>query len=75
MSERTLRAFVDRIEDGRATILLGDGGEQVTLPAGCLPQDAGEGSVLKVTIRLDDSATKQTEEIVDALVSRLERGQ
>ena len=75
MSEKTLRGFVDRIEDDRATILLGEDGDQVTLAADCLPDGAGEGSVLSVVIRFDDEATRHTEEIVYSLISRLERGQ
>ena len=75
MSEKTLRGFVDRIEDDRATILLGENGDQVTLPIDCLPEGSGEGSVLNVVIRFDDEATRHTEDIIDSLISRLERGQ
>ena len=75
MSEKTIRGFVDRIEDDLATILLGESGDQVTLPVDYLPQGAGEGSVLSVVIRLDDEATRHTEDIVDSLINRLERGQ
>jgi hypothetical protein len=75
VSEKTLRGFVDRIEDDRATILLGESGDQVTLPIDCLPDGAGEGSVLRVVIRFDDEATRHTEDIVDSLISRLESGQ
>ena len=75
MSKKTVRGFLDRIEDGFATILLGENGHQVTVPIDCLPDGAREGSVLSVDIRLDDEATKRTEGIVDSLISRLERGQ
>jgi uncharacterized protein len=69
-----LKAFVDRIENDQAFLLLGDSGDTAVWPRKLLPKEAAEGSVLRVTIRLDENATRQTENIVDTLIERLQRG-
>jgi hypothetical protein len=44
---KTTAVFVDAVENGRARLLLGD--DAFTVPAALLPEDAGEGSWLKLT--------------------------
>ena len=45
---RTTSVFVDAVENGRARLLLGD--DAFTVPAALLPDDAGEGTWLKLTV-------------------------
>jgi hypothetical protein len=44
------RAVVDRIVDGQAVLLVGDDEVEHHLPADELPEEAGEGAVLSVTV-------------------------
>jgi hypothetical protein len=44
---KTTAVFVDAVEEGRARLLLGD--DAFTVPATLLPDDAGEGTWLKLT--------------------------
>ena len=75
MSSKELKAFVDRIEGDNAVVLIGDEGRHAVWPLQDLPEGTREGSVLRVVVRLDDEATKQTEELVDSLIERLQRGE
>lgn len=72
---KEFKAFVDRIEGDRAVVLIGEEGRQAIWPLEYLPEGSREGSVLRVAIGLDEDATKQTEEIVDSLIDRLQRGE
>ena len=45
---KTTAVFVDAVEDGRARLMLGDDAFEV--PAALLPDDAREGSWLKLTV-------------------------
>jgi hypothetical protein len=74
VSSKEVRAFVDRIEEDGAVLLVGDEGRDAIWPVDSLPQGAREGSVLRVVIRLDEDATRQTEDVVDSLIERLQRG-
>ncbi len=47
-----LQATVDRIEEGRAVIAVLGGGEML-LPAARLPEDAGEGACLTISVDRD----------------------
>ena len=47
---KTTAVFVDTVENGRARLLLGD--DAFTVPAALLPDDAGEGSWLKLSATL-----------------------
>jgi hypothetical protein len=47
---KTTAVFVDAVEDGRARLMLGDDAFEV--PAALLPDDAREGSWLKLTATL-----------------------
>jgi hypothetical protein len=74
-ASRRTRAVVDRIEDGGAAVLFvgGDEGAQVELPASLLPEGAGSGSHLLVTVVLDEDARRAAEERVRALQEKLEK--
>ena len=67
-----MRAFVDRIEEGLATLLLGeDESVAVNLPVAWLPAGVREGMVLQVDLRPDLAATEaakaETQSLLDSL--------
>ena len=68
------RAVVDRIEDGgTAVLLVGEDEQKVELPASLLPEGAGSGSHLSVTVALDEASRKEAEDRVKALQEKLEK--
>jgi len=48
LTTKTTAVFVDAVEEGRARLLLGD--DAFTVPAALLPDDAGEGTWLKLSV-------------------------
>ena len=67
-----MRAFVDRIDEEVATLLLGeDESVTVSLPVAWLPGSAREGMVLQVDFQLDPAATgvaqAETQSLLDSL--------
>ena len=73
-SKRT-HAVVDRIEDGGTAVVHAGEGEEVKLelPASLLPEGAGEGSHLLITLSLDEDSRKASEDRVRGLQEKLER--
>lgn len=66
-----MKAVVDRFENGYAVVLLGEEEIALTVARELLPQEAGEGSWLKVRFELDWEETKRQEEKVRGLLKRL----
>jgi len=67
-----MRAFVDRIHDNLATLLLGDDESMsITLPVSCLPEGAKEGAVMRLVFELDSDATAAGSERVSELMDQL----
>ncbi len=50
---RTTRAFVDAVEEGIATLLVGE--RTVRVPAALLPDGAGEGAWVEITVAVVDA--------------------
>lgn len=75
MSSIRVRAFLDRVEEDRAVILVGEEGLEVVWPIDALPEGVREGSVLSFTVHVDEEAKEQTEQVVDSLIDRLRRGE
>jgi hypothetical protein len=67
-----VRAFVDQVSEGIATLLLGDD-ESVTahVPAAWLPKGAKEGTVLRTHFEVDEQATQQGKARVQGLMDEL----
>jgi hypothetical protein len=68
--------FLDRIEEGVATLLIGaDGGREETVAAGCLPPDARDGQRLRVredgSLAVDHEATASDRRAVEELMAEL----
>ena len=74
-AKKEFRGFVDRIEGDKAVLLVGEHEEwPVILPRELLPDGAGEGSVLRITIEFDSEqsaeAADQVSELIDKLTGR-----
>jgi hypothetical protein len=69
---QAVRAFVDRVEKGVATLLLGED-ESVTMhvPVAWLPPRAGEGAVLRARFELDKQAMRAAKARVQGLPDQL----
>jgi len=67
-----MRGFIDRIESGLATLLLGDD-ESVTVhvPLSWLPPGATEGAVLRLDLRLDEPAQEEGKRRTQSLLEEL----
>lgn len=75
MSIRVLRAFLDRIEGDLAVLLIEDISRPVHWPARELPEGVREGSVLRMTLQLDEAATHAAQDEIEILKNRLQRGE
>jgi len=68
-----MKAFVDRIENDMAVLLLGeDGNVQVNVPLSWLPPDVSEGIYLDVTFTVDKDTTKRAKDDVQALLESMD---
>ncbi len=74
-NSRRTHAVVDRLEDGGAAVLYAAEDESVKLelPASLLPEGAGPGSHLLITLALDEDSRRAAEERVRALQEKLEK--
>jgi hypothetical protein len=68
--DATRALFVDRLEGDRA-VLVSEAGDELDLPLALLPEGAGEGSWLSLTLRLDPERGAATRRAVAALRRRL----
>ncbi|WP_297963926.1 DUF3006 domain-containing protein [uncultured Anaerovibrio sp.] len=53
-----ISAYVDRIEEDLAVILLGDEEYQIEIPCSMLPDDINEGNYITLDIKKDKSTTQ-----------------
>lgn len=67
-----IRAFVDRIENGVAVLLIGEDEKQkLELPISCLPTGVREGNVLTITLTIEQKATQEGRVRVNKLIDEL----
>ncbi len=66
-----MKAVIDRFEGDYAVVLFGDEEVKVDIPKKLLPNDAGEGSWLKILFELDKEGTKKQEEKIAGLLDKL----
>jgi hypothetical protein len=67
-----IRAFVDQINEGIATLLLGDDESvHLTIPITWLPKGVREGMVLKMGVSIDEEGTKDGKKTIGELMDRL----
>ncbi|WP_040683361.1 DUF3006 domain-containing protein [Thermosinus carboxydivorans] len=66
-----LRAVIDRFEDEKAVLLVGDEEEQVLWPRCLLPAGAREGDILTMALAVDGDATRAAREEAETILRRL----
>ena len=64
-------AVIDRIEEGRAVLYIGESEEKVVFPAHLLPRELGEGDYLTLHIQADTARTRAAMEESKALLKEL----
>lgn len=73
------KAVLDRITDGTAVLLVGEGERELTLPAAALPTGAREGDCFRldtscgVSLVFDPAQTKGRRQALRARLDRLRR--
>lgn len=65
-------AVIDRFEDDKAVLLLGEDEKKVVFPVSELPEGAEEGDYLKIKITYDAEATAAAAEEAARLLKELE---
>lgn len=67
-----MKAFIDRIEAGIATLILsGDPQQVLTISVPLLPAGTREGSVVDITIILDEAETNASHQRIQTLLDSL----
>ncbi|MCL6628312.1 MAG: DUF3006 domain-containing protein [Armatimonadetes bacterium] len=70
--QKAFRAFVDRIENGKAVLIIGAYGKyQLIVPKDLLPEGADEGSVLSIIVRLDEEQSERVRERAQEMIQEL----
>jgi hypothetical protein len=68
-----VRAFVDQINEGVATLLLGeDESVKAHLPGAWLPRGTTEGTVLKLGFEIDETGTRDGKAQVQSLLDSMQ---
>ena len=69
---QSLRAFVDQINGGIAQVLLGeDESARLNVPVSWLPKGTKEGTVLRLNLEIDESATREGKARVRRLLDQM----
>lgn len=74
MSSKTFSAVVDQIDGQKARLTIVEDGQPVVVPSRYLPEGTREGCVLRVSLELDETATRQRRQATESLIKRLESG-
>lgn len=72
MSERVVSAFIDRFEGNTAVLFLGEELHEVHLPKSVLPDEAREGSSLRVHIEMDETVASDAKQRIARLIRKLD---
>lgn len=69
---KAFRAFVDRLENGIAVLIISDYGKhQLIVPKDLLPEGADEGSVLFIVIGYDEEQSELAREKTQKMIKEL----
>ncbi len=71
---KTTRAVIDRIEDGGLAVVLVGEGESVDIPVSLLPEGAGAGDHLRISVALDEEARASRARSIRERLKRLGGG-
>jgi hypothetical protein len=73
VASKITRAFLDRLEDQSAVVLLGPDGEaECRLPVAALPEGASPGASLLLTLETDPEGTTRLKDDIATLMKRLD---
>ncbi len=72
-NKKTIMAVVDRFEDEKAVLLIGENERQVVFPTADLPEGLSEGDYLRMDISYDENATKKALDESVRLLEELRR--
>lgn len=64
-------AVIDRFEEGKAVLLVGEAEKKAVFPADELPEGLSEGDYIRLDIALDEARTKAAREEAAALLREL----
>lgn len=71
-NEKKFKALLDRIEDGKGVVLLGEEErEAVDFPKSFLPEGSKEGDILTFKIKLESRRTKEAKQSVAEMIKKL----
>jgi hypothetical protein len=70
-----IQAVIDRLEQDKAVILLGEDEQQVVWPLSKLPLNAKAGHILQIDVVIDEALTKQAEADAAALLQEIIKNQ
>ena len=65
-------AVIDRFEEGKAVLLVGEEEKKAIFPADELPEGLAEGDYIRLEIALDEARTKEAREEAAALLRDLQ---
>jgi len=68
-----MKAVIDRFEGDYAVVFLGEEEIKVNVPRKELPQEAKEGSWLRINFELDTETTKRQEEKIRIILDKLKK--
>lgn len=66
-----IKAVVDRLEEGKAVLLLGEEEVQIVWPCNFLPADVREGDIFDVAVTFDPQATQEARAAGEALLKEV----
>lgn len=66
-----LKAVVDRFEEDKAVLLLGEAERAVAWPREALPDEVREGDILWVAVSVDEAATRTARAEAEALLRQI----
>ncbi|KYZ75232.1 hypothetical protein AXX12_13790 [Anaerosporomusa subterranea] len=69
-----LKVVIDRIEENKAVLLIGEAEARSVWPREYLPQGVAEGDHLEVSFRIDQEASRSAKQEVEDLLRQLLEG-
>ena len=70
-----MQAVIDRFEEDKAVLLIGEDEQKVVFPCRYLPENVAEGDFLDIKITYDEKKTVAMREETEALLRSLEESQ
>ena len=68
-----ISAVIDRFEEDKAVLLIGEEEKKVVFPAAVLPEGLDEGDYVRIEITYDEETTRAAREEAEALLHDLQQ--